>query len=127
MRLPSPLNLFPPSTASRVIRNLTYLNASKLRLSLKSHYQKGMFAFKTNHSANNELANYFMGTVQWLRCLVASVPLRWLRFNPKPVYGRKKQQWRRVFSNCCSFSLSASFHQHCAGEFHPSTTSAVYP
>jgi len=44
-----------------------------------------MFALKTNHSASTELANYFMGTVQWLRRLVASVSTRWFRFNPKPV------------------------------------------
>jgi len=44
-----------------------------------------MFAFKNNHSANTELANYFLGTDQWLGCLVASVSMRWLGFNPKPV------------------------------------------
>jgi len=44
-----------------------------------------MFAFKNNHAANTEFANYFMGTVQWLRRLVVSVLLRWFGFNPKPV------------------------------------------
>jgi len=43
-----------------------------------------MFAFKNNHAATTKFANYFMGTVQWLGRLVASVSLRWFGFNPKP-------------------------------------------
>jgi hypothetical protein len=86
-----------------------------------------MFAFKTNHAANTEFANYFMGTVQWLGRLVASVSLRWLGFNSKPVSVRSmvdKTTMAKGFLQMLQFSpasittlmlhrpVSSNYHRH---------------
>jgi hypothetical protein len=89
-----------------------------------------MFAFKTNHSVNTELVNYFMGKVQRLRLLVASVSLRWLGFNPKSFKGRSvvdRAAMAKGFLQLLQFSSVSVTSPMCTGLFHPTTTNAAHP